>query len=276
MSLFGSMLGDFEDDPIFGSHMQSMQHMNSMMSSMFGNPFGMMTPALMGPNGRGGDGHHNQMMPFGFPMGLPNMNDMFAGMNNMGSGPNGHGMSSMSMMTYTNGPDGRPQVYQASRSTRAAPGGIKETQETVFDSRTGTKKMAIGHHIGERAHVIEKQKNIHNGDEEEHQELINLDEEEVDTFNQEWQTRARGRSGRSDRAIEYSPSHHRKRPDPQRLALTDGGNTTTSTSEKPSSESETTKDEKQSSSTEPSKSRKRERTEEDETSNKRQMSNTQD
>lgn len=89
----------------------------------------------------------------------------------------GHGMTSTSIMTYTNnGPDGRPQVYQASKSTRAAPGGVKETKESVFDSRSGLKKMAIGHHIGEKAHIIEKKKDLNTGDEEEHQEFINLDD----------------------------------------------------------------------------------------------------
>lgn len=85
-------------------------------------------------------------------------------------------MTSTSIMTYTNGPDGRPQVYQASKSMRAGPGGVKETKESVFDSRSGTKKMAIGHHIGERAHIIEKKKDLRNGDEEEHQEFINLED----------------------------------------------------------------------------------------------------
>lgn len=322
-------MGDFEDDPIFGSHMQSMQHMSSMMNSMF-NPFGMMGQSQMMLNGHAGQQQQqlqlqhqhqqqhqqqlqlqhqqqNQMMPFGFPMAPFGMGDMFSGFNNMASAGGSHGMSSVSMMSYTsNGPDGRPQVYQASKTLRAAPGGIKETQETVYDSRSGTKKMAIGHHIGERGHVIEKQKNLHNGDEEEHQEYINLDEEEADDFNKEWQTRARHSSHSNhvgaDRAIEYH-QHHRKRSDPKRLALTDG--TTSSRSRlapstsrrntsKPSSSSSssTTYDvgDSSSSSTEdsdvvevphgekrakspetsPVASRKRERNDDDETSNKRQ------
>lgn len=330
MSLFGSIMGDFEDDPIFGSHMQSMQQMSSMMNSMF-NPFGMMGQSqMMGLNGHAGQQQqlqlqhqqqhqqhlqlhqqqHNQMMPFGFPMAPFGMNDMFAGFNNMASAGGSHGMSSVSMMSYTsNGPDGRPQVYQASKTLRAAPGGIKETQETVYDSRSGTKKMAIGHHIGERGHVIEKQKNLHNGDEEEHQEYINLDEEEAEDFNKEWQTRTRqsSHSSHADRAIDYH-QHHRKRSDPKRLALTDG--TTSSRSRlapstsrrnasKPSSSSSCTTygvgdssspstsdsdvvevphGEKRSKSpeTSPVASRKRERNDDDETSNKRHMTANKD
>lgn len=69
----------------------------------------------------------------------------------------------------THGSDGRPQVYKATSSTKTGPGGIRETQKTVQDSRTGVKKMAIGHHIGERAHVIEREQNVRTGHEEERQ-----------------------------------------------------------------------------------------------------------
>ncbi|KAH0552624.1 myeloid leukemia factor isoform X1 [Cotesia glomerata] len=227
MSLFGSLMGDIEDDPIFGSHMQSMQSMNSMMN-IFSNPFGMMAPALMG-QGQSMMGQHqggpvnnmHQMMSFGFPMPTMNMNAMFSNFDNMASG---NCMTSTSIMTYTNGPDGRPQVYQASKSMRAGPNGVKETKESVFDSRAGTKKMAIGHHIGERAHIIEKKKDLRNGDEEEHQEFINLDDDEAENFNQEWEQRirqARPRASDSQAAIDYSP-HRRHHRGERQLALTDG------------------------------------------------------
>ncbi|XP_074113913.1 myeloid leukemia factor isoform X1 [Cotesia typhae] len=227
MSLFGSLMGDIEDDPIFGSHMQSMQSMNSMMN-IFSNPFGMMAPALMGQGQsmmsqhQGGPVNNiHQMMSFGFPMPAMNMNAMFSNFDNMASG---NCMTSTSIMTYTNGPDGRPQVYQASKSMRAGPNGVKETKESVFDSRAGTKKMAIGHHIGERAHIIEKKKDLRNGAEEEHQEFINLDDDEAENFNQEWEQRirqARPRVSDSQAAIDYSPHrrHHRRE---RQLALTDG------------------------------------------------------
>jgi hypothetical protein len=41
------------------------------------------------------------------------------------------------------------------------------------------KKIAIGHHIGERAHVLEHEQNLHSGEREERQEFINLDEGEL-------------------------------------------------------------------------------------------------
>jgi len=49
----------------------------------------------------------------------------------------------------------------------------------MCDSRSGVKKIAIGHHIGERAHVLEREQNLHSGDREERQEFINLEEGRV-------------------------------------------------------------------------------------------------
>lgn len=59
---------------------------------------------------------------------------------------------------------------------RRGPGGVKETKKAVSDSRSGVKKLAIGHHIGERAHIVEREQNLHTGDQEERQDYINLDE----------------------------------------------------------------------------------------------------
>lgn len=181
------MMGDLEDDPIFGHHMRSMRQMNNMMNSLFADPFGMFGgvgggmesiagPSLMGPR-------IGAMMPF---MGGPSMS-----MNRLLNG-NGDGTSycSSSVFSMTSGPNG-PQVYQATSSTRSGPGGIKETRKTVQDSRSGTKKMAIGHHIGERAHIIEREQNVRTGEQEERQDYINLDDEEAEEFDREFQTKAR-------------------------------------------------------------------------------------
>ncbi|XP_053683941.1 myeloid leukemia factor [Sabethes cyaneus] len=181
MSLFG-MMGDLEDDPIFGHHMRSMRQMNNMMNSLFADPFGMLGgldsiagPSLMSP--RGG----SAMMPF---MG-PTMN-----MNRLLNSNDGPSYCTSSVFSMTSGPDG-PQVYQATSSTRTGPGGVKETRKTVQDSRSGTKKMAIGHHIGERAHIIEREQNVHTGSQEERQDFINLDDEEAEDFDREFQTKVR-------------------------------------------------------------------------------------
>jgi len=194
MSLFGSLMGDFEEDPLFGHHMRSLRQMNTMMNSMFSDPFGMFNPfeainavpsALTGgfPNQQP---QRHGLLPFGFPP--------MSGTNRLlGNAFHDDGMSfsSSRMVTMSQGPDGRPQVYQATSSTKSGPGGVRETQRTVQDSRTGVKKMAIGHHIGERGHVIEREQNVHTGQREERQDFINLEEDDAEDFDREFTQRSR-------------------------------------------------------------------------------------
>ncbi|KAM7043588.1 myeloid leukemia factor 1 isoform 2-T2 [Acridotheres tristis] len=99
----------------------------------------------------------------------------------------GHSFSSSSVMTYSKVGDEPPKVFQASAQTRTAPGGIKETRRALKDSESGLEKIAIGHHIQDRAHVVKKSRNSRTGDEEMNQEFINLDESEAATFDEEWQ-----------------------------------------------------------------------------------------
>jgi len=225
-------MGDIDEDPFIGNHIR---RMNSIMNSFMRDPFADMMGGPMGglgmlappPMATGRQGDHRQMAlarhgghqdAYGglgmMPMGFPNMGNLFQPMTqNPG---NCSVFSSSTIMTMTQGPDGRPQVYQASTSTRQAPGGIKETKKTVADSRTGLKKMAIGHHIGERAHVIEREQNVYSGEKEERQELINLDEDEADDFNREWERRTKP-TGMRQQALSYGHPHQRHR-EPQ-LAL---------------------------------------------------------
>ncbi|XP_045476604.1 myeloid leukemia factor isoform X2 [Harmonia axyridis] len=181
-----SLFGDFdmlENDPFFGSHMRTMRQMNSMVNSLLADPFGDMMGGFgnfMSP--RPHRNMFNSMMPI-----MPNFNRLLN--DNMVN--NAFSSSSSTIVSMTSGPDGRPQVYKATSSTRCGPGGIKETQQTVTDSITGTKKMAIGHHIGERAHIIEKEQNMHTGEREEREELINVDDDEKEEFNHEWESKAR-------------------------------------------------------------------------------------
>ncbi|NXC47692.1 MLF1 factor, partial [Penelope pileata] len=101
--------------------------------------------------------------------------------------PDTHTFSSSSVMTYSKIGDEPPKVFQASAQTRTAPGGVKETRKALRDSESGVEKMAIGHHIRDRAHVVKKSKNRKTGDEEMNQEFINLDETEAQSFDEEWQ-----------------------------------------------------------------------------------------
>ncbi|XP_048811411.1 myeloid leukemia factor 1 isoform X2 [Lagopus muta] len=132
--------------------------------------------------------------------------------------PDAHTFSSSSVMTYSKVGDEPPRVFQAAAQTRTAPGGVsrlemqqeggmsllqskvfygfsayfcsrqvKETRKALKDSESGVEKMAIGHHIRDRAHVVKKSKNRKTGDEEMNQEFINLDENEAQSFDEEWQ-----------------------------------------------------------------------------------------
>jgi hypothetical protein len=57
--------------------------------------------------------------------------------------------------------------------------------------------MAIGHHIGERSRVVEKEENVRTGQREEHEELINLDESDTEEFERDFQQKAQPRTSTS-------------------------------------------------------------------------------
>ncbi|XP_053164047.1 myeloid leukemia factor 1 isoform X6 [Hemicordylus capensis] len=218
--MFGGLTRIFEDDPFFRDPFAAHnEHMRHFFSDAFGRD---QFPALK--DGREGtlnqrgcpdsrvalrDNHKAMsfpLMPFGCFGGM-NMDfrDPFSAMDRMMSNmrnsmvdlqrnfdkmaldPNAHSFSSSSVMTYSKKGDEPPKVFQASAQTRMAPGGIKETRKALKDTESGLEKMAIGHHIQDRAHVIRKAKNNKTGDEELNQEFVNLDEAEAHTFDEEWQ-----------------------------------------------------------------------------------------
>lgn len=55
-------------------------------------------------------------------------------------------------------------------------GQIKETRRALKDSESGLEKMAIGHHIQDRGHVVEKKFNKKTGEKEFNQDFQNMDE----------------------------------------------------------------------------------------------------
>ncbi|XP_029156536.1 myeloid leukemia factor isoform X2 [Nylanderia fulva] len=242
--------------------MNTMRQMNNMMmNSMFRDPFEMMGQNALMP-------HHGRVPHNNMPLTLFDPHFGRYGFNNMAPDGNCQSFMSHSVMTMSSGPDGRPQVYQETMSTRTAPGGIKETKKTVSDSRTGTRKMAIGHHIGERAHILERERNMR-GEEEERQEFINLDEEEADSFNREWVSHTRRAhtsaidNGNSTRVA----SNSRHRPEPRQLALP--STTDASASFKPVESAMSSRAEVLSASPSASGSRKREHKPDRQVSNKR-------
>lgn len=60
---------------------------------------------------------------------------------------------------------------------------------------SGKKQMAIGHHIGERGHIVEKEQNLHTGEREEREDFINLDESDTEEFERDFQQKSHQGSG---------------------------------------------------------------------------------
>ncbi|XP_053315332.1 myeloid leukemia factor 1 isoform X2 [Spea bombifrons] len=219
--MFGSLLKDFEDDPFFSESLTAHQeHVRQMMRS-FSDPFGrdpffsITDGRSPGQRGRQGsqvalrEDHRASSlshMPSDIFKGLtPDVKDSFRSIDNMmvnmrnrmfdmhrqfeglSDTSDIHSFHSSSVMTYSKTGDEPPKIFQATSQTRKAPGGIKETKRAVRDSESGVEKMAIGHHIKERAHVIKKSVNNKTGDREVNQEFMNLDESDALSFDNEWQ-----------------------------------------------------------------------------------------
>ena len=53
---------------------------------------------------------------------------------------------------------------------------VKETRKSLYDSESGVKKMAVGHHLSERSHTIERSHNLLSGEWVEGQDFVNWDE----------------------------------------------------------------------------------------------------
>ncbi|XP_019358754.1 PREDICTED: myeloid leukemia factor 1 isoform X2 [Gavialis gangeticus] len=198
----------FEEDPFFrepfAAHHEYMRQMMRSFSDPFGrDPFLSITDG--GERGldqrgrydsqvalRGNQRDSNLRDPF-FAMDriMSNMRnsmlDLQKNVDELSINPDAHTFRSSSVMTYSKIGDEPPKVFQASAQTRTAPGGIKETRKALRDSESGLEKMAIGHHLHDRAHLVKKSKNNRTGDEELNQEFINLDESEAQNFDEEWQ-----------------------------------------------------------------------------------------
>lgn len=202
------MLRDFDEDPFFTDTFSvHRDHMHQMMRS-FSEPFGR-DPFLSIMDGRERsrsqrrsqdsqvalrDDHRSMSLVDPFRA----VDNIFSDMRNRmlnihqnidssSASPAVHSFASSSVMTYSKVGNEPPKVFQATSQTRCAPGGLKETRKSVRDSESGVEKMAVGHHIKDRAHVIEKSQNRKTGDQEERQDLVNLDEDEAQSFNEQWE-----------------------------------------------------------------------------------------
>ncbi|KAM5142282.1 myeloid leukemia factor 2 isoform 1-T2 [Mantella aurantiaca] len=201
------------------------QHMRRMFSGGFGmSPFLSLTDGSVPSLPRTGaprDMQAGAISPFGM-MGMGGgfmdmfglMNDLMGGVEQISNGSNCQTFSSSTVISYSNMVgSGAPKVYQETSQTCTAPGGIRETRRTMRDSGSGMEQMSIGHHIGERSHIMQRALNHRTGDREDRQEFINMDEYDAADFNDEWH-RETSRY-RSQRGLQY-----RRRAAPEeRLAI---------------------------------------------------------
>ncbi|XP_047641464.1 myeloid leukemia factor 1 isoform X1 [Phacochoerus africanus] len=214
--MFGMLSSSFEDDPFFSdsfiAHRESMRQMMRNFSEPFGRDmFSISDGRRRARNHTGHEDEENSLtamsslLPFGsfgnmrtdvspfqamdrMMLNMRNsMQELQRNFGHLSMDPNGHSFSSSSVMTYSKVGDEPPKVFQASTQTRRAPGGIKETRRALRDSESGLEKMAVGHHLQDRAHVIKKSKNNKTGDEEVNQEFINMNESDAHAFDDEWQ-----------------------------------------------------------------------------------------
>ncbi|KAK1895236.1 Myeloid leukemia factor 2 [Dissostichus eleginoides] len=158
-------------DP-FAAHRQQMR-------MMFG-PFGMdpfaLNPAIQPP--RAPRRQAGAMTPFGM-----------MGMERMSGSSNCQTYSSSTMISYSSSDAGPPE--------------IRETRQSMRDSESGLERLAIGHHIGERGHVMERSRNRRTGDREDRNDFINLDETDAGAFDEEWRREAGRYVPPTARALEY-------------------------------------------------------------------------
>ncbi|KAM9309712.1 myeloid leukemia factor 2 isoform 2-T2 [Pholidichthys leucotaenia] len=211
-----------DDDPFmmdpFAAHRQQMR-------TMF-EPFGM-EPYALAPQIQPHRPLRRQagpLAPFGM-MGMGGgfmdmfgmMGEMMENMGRLSGSPNCQTFSSSTVISYSSSGSGAPKVYQQMSETRTGPGGICETRQSVRDSESGLERLAIGHHIGDRAHIMERSRNRRTGDREERQDFINLDESEAAAFDDEWRSHSGRYAPPNVRGLDYA--RDRRGGSSQQLAL---------------------------------------------------------
>ncbi|XP_062848651.1 myeloid leukemia factor 2 [Trichomycterus rosablanca] len=157
------------------------------------------------------------------------MNGMMENMDRFSGAPPCQSFSSSTVISYSSDSEA-PKVYQQTREIRTAPGGIRETRQSLRDSASGMEQMSIGHHIGDRAHVLERSRNAHTGDQEHRQDFINLEESEAVAFDEEFRRGVGRYIPPSNRSLDYGRS---RRTGPGQLALPAPPNSSTSSPRHP-------------------------------------------
>nr|CAB3263862.1 myeloid leukemia factor 1-like [Phallusia mammillata] len=203
--MFGNFIKDFEEDPFF---------------SGFPSHFGTNLPIRNAGEkiDRSGDPFQSS---FGDMSKL--MSEMHGKMNSLKDDQNGYSFSSSSVMSYQNDGKSKPKVFQASTSTRKAPGQVKETHKTLRNSESGFEKMAVGQHLGGKGRVVERRRH-HEGKIEEERQYIEMDENDNHSFDKEWEDRTRNISIPTfERTGIGSSNYHKKPPHTRQIQHVQGG-----------------------------------------------------
>ncbi|KAJ8392909.1 hypothetical protein AAFF_G00071130 [Aldrovandia affinis] len=218
-------LSDVDESPFvmdpFAAHRQQMR---SLFGSFGFEPFPL-TPQIQAP--RTPHLQAGAIAPFGMMgMGGGGFMDMFGmmggmmeNMERMSGSPSCQTYSSSTVISYSSTDNGAPKVYQQTSELRTAPGGIRETRQAMRDSESGVERLAIGHHIWDRGHVMERSRNRKTGDREERQDYINLEESEAAAFDEEWRREAGRYPPPNARGLDYGRDR-RAVGGVQQLALT--------------------------------------------------------
>lgn len=169
--------------------MSDFHNMDRMMSE-FRSSFGM--PQMMIGGSRLPNRRSNELTPFGGNMFSGNMfGNMQTMMSEMSNNPSAHSFSSSRVISYSSNGNGQPKYYEAASETTQGPNGVRQTRRCERNSQTGLNKLAIGHHIYDRGHVVERSVNRRTNEREEKHDYLNMDEDEKDSFHQEWRSKAR-------------------------------------------------------------------------------------
>uniref|UniRef100_W5MKR1 Myeloid leukemia factor 2 n=1 Tax=Lepisosteus oculatus TaxID=7918 RepID=W5MKR1_LEPOC len=181
------------------------QHMRSLFGSFGFDPFPL-SPQIQ-PSRTPQIQAAGALSPFGMMGAGGGFMDMFGMMSgmmeNMERMSGSQMYSSSTVISYSSSGSGAPKVYQQTSEMRAAPGGIRETLQTIRDSESGLERMSIGHHIRDRGHVMERSRNRKTGDREERQDFINLEESEAAAFDEEWRRETARYPPPSLRGLDY-------------------------------------------------------------------------
>lgn len=184
-ALFGGLGSPLTFDPFLSltdGRTALAPHPGALQHARRGIQPGALSPFDMFGMGRVGFGDMFGMMNSMFS----NMNSLLDNMDQMSGPGNCQTFSSSTVVSYSKHGEGPPKVFQSTSQTRSVPGGIRETRRSVRDSESGMEKVAIGHHIGDRAHIMERSRNRRTGDQEQRQDFINLEEADAGAFDEEW------------------------------------------------------------------------------------------